>query len=295
MHKNNKNASRRSFIKTSALSIIFFSTINKVFGRNSGISNNFSKSFEEMRPGEIQKAIEKSPYAFVPVSPMIEWHSLHLPLGTDALISEAIGRDMAEKVGGVWFRPLSLGIDSWRDTKEKNMWGFKENEKVFGMNFPDLPLKTEYCDTDDLKKIVTNRIEALRGIGIKHLFLINHHGGKGQIPTIKELGKELSDDSMTVHGLKSYQFNDLTKEDGFYGVGGHAGYSETTWLMAFRPDLVDLTKQKAGKLLVRLSGILHGKPEIEEKWNPRNVSALVAHKLRKRVADNFIEYIKELD
>ncbi len=291
-----KTTTRRNFFKSSALSIILLSTIHRLFGQNSSKNENSqtNKSFEEMRPGEIIESIKKSPYAFVPVSPMIEWHSFHLPMGTDGIISESVSRIMAEKVGGVWFRSLSLGLDSWRDAKEKKRWGFQQDEKVFGMDFPDLPLKSEYCDVENLKKIVKNRVEALREIGIQHVFLLNHHGGKGQIPTIKELGEELSDNSMTVHGLKTYQFNDLTKEEGFFGVGGHAGYSETMWLMAFRPDLVDLTKQKAGKLLVRLTGILHSKPEIEEKWNPRNVSVLVAHKIKNRVIDNYTNYIDKL-
>ena len=111
------------------------------------------------------------------------------------------------------------------------------------------------------------------------MFLLNHHGGEGQIPAIEELGKELTDDDMAVHGLKTYQFNNLTREDGFFGVGGHAGYSETTWLMAFRPELIDLTRLDPGELSVRDMGILHSKPAIEEKWNPGNVSSLVANRL----------------
>ena len=111
---------------------------------------------------------------------------------------------------------------------------------------------------------------------------------------IEDLGEGLTDETIKVHGLKTYQFNDLTPEDGFHGVGGHAGYSETTWLLAFRPELVDLTTQKSGKLSVRLTGILHDKPVIEEEWNPRNVSIAVANKLNVRVSDNFATYIKEL-
>ncbi len=294
----NENTSRRKFIKTSALSMLFLSIMNRVTGKNNKVDNALefaSKPFEEMRPGEIQQAIKKMPYAFVPVSPMIEWHSFHLPMGTDGLISESICRIMSEKVGGVWFRPLSLGLDSWRGEDLKKMWGFKPEEKVFGMDFPDIPLTSEYCQIKEMKKVIMNRVNTLKKIGVKHIFLLNHHGGEGQIPTIKELGEKLSDDTTKVHGLKTYQFNNLTKEDGFFGVGGHAGYSETTWLMAYRPELIDLTKLNSGKLSVRKTGILHNKPIIEEEWNPRNVSFAVANKLRENVTANFTEYIDELD
>jgi len=201
---------------------------------------------------------------------------------------------MAENIGGVWFRPLSLGLDSWRNGEEKNMWGFKSGEEVFGMNFPDIPLKSEYCEVDEMTKVIKNRVKALKEIGLKHVFLLNHHGGKGQFKTIEGMATLLSDQKTKVHALKTYQFNDLKPEDGFYGVGGHAGYSETTWLLAYRPELVDLTTQKSGKLSVRMTGILHSKPEIDEEWNPRNVSLTVANKLRRRVIDNFISYIKKL-
>jgi len=293
VHKPN----RRGFLKKIVLGIAMvpmFNRLNGQKGEHVSLQHGRKKSFEEKRPGEILKAIAEGPYAFVPVSPMIEWHSYHLPMGTDGLISEAICRLMAGKLGGIWFRPLSLGLDAWRGKEQKESWGYNSDDEVFGMNFPDVPLTSEYCQVEDLKISVKNRVEALRGIGVKHLFLLNHHGGEGQIPALEELGKELTNNDMTVHGLKTYQFNDLTKEDGFFGVGGHAGYSETTWLMAFRPDLIDLTRLDPGELSVRETGILHGKPVIEEKWNPGNVSPLVANRLKLRVINNFSTYISSV-
>jgi len=288
---NDSKPHRRGFLKKIALGIAMVPVFSRLIGQT-GNQPGQRKPFEEMRPGEILDAISERPYAFVPVSPMIEWHSYHLPMGTDGLISEAICSSMAGKLGGVWFRPLSLGLDSWRTDQQKERWGFDSEDEVFGMNFPDVPLTSEYCKVEELKEAVRNRVEALRGIGVKHLFLLNHHGGEGQIPAIEELGKELSDGDITVHGLKTYQFNDLTKDEGFYGVGGHAGYSETTWLMAFRPELIDLTRLGPGELSVRDMGILHSKPVIEEKWNPRHVSSQVANNLRLRVIENFSQYIE---
>ena len=214
-------------------------------------------------------------------------------MGTDALITEELARQVASQAGGIWFRPLSFGLDAWRTNDEKERWGISKDEEVYGMNFPDLPLKSEYCEKEEMKLAIKNRLKAISGYGIKHVFLMNHHGGKGQMKLVEDLSEENSDQQMKVHAIKTYQFNDLKEDEGFYNVGGHAGYSETTWVMAFRPELVDLSEQEEGELMVRKTGILHNKPQIEPRWNPRNIDPEVAGKLRRRVIGNFIQYINQ--
>jgi len=289
-----KQIIRRNFIKEFFLGCALLSIQKNSLGFKSThelVDSISGKPFEEMRPDEIQVALKKAPLAFIPVSPMIEWHSYHLPMGTDGLICEAICKIMAEKVGGVWYRPLSLGLDSFRNDELKEMWGFNKSDEFFGMNFPELPIKSEYCKSSEMEGIIKNRIQSLTGSGIKHIYLLNHHGGEGQFQLIESVAYSLTNETTKVHGLKTYQFNNLTDKDGYYKVGGHAGFQETTWLMAFRPDLVDLSKLPEGELTVRTTGILHNKPVIESKWNPRNVSFNIANLLKNRVIDNFINYI----
>lgn len=288
---------RRSFLKAGILGSVYIALPKHISAskkeqvkRNDRLTN----SAEELRPGEIMEAVQKGPYAFIPVSPMFEWHSFHLPMGTDALITEELARQAASQAGGIWFRPLSFGLDAWRTKDEKERWGLSQDEEVYGMNFPDLPLKSEYCQKEEMKLALKNRLKAISECGIKHVFLMNHHGGKGQMKLVEDMAEENSGPRMKFHAIKTYQFNDLNEDDGFYNVGGHAGYSETTWLMAFRPDLVDLSEQEEGVLSVRQTGILHNKPQIESRWNPRNVNPDVAEKLRARVIENFIRYISQL-
>ena len=288
---------RRSFLKAGILGSVYITLPKQLLGSEKdlvAVNDDLIKSAEELRPGEIVEAIQKGPYAFIPVSPMFEWHSFHLPMGTDALIPEELARQVASRIGGIWFRPLSFGLDAWRTKDEKERWGFSQDDEVYGMNFPELPLKSEYCNKEEMILAITNRLNAISDCGISHAFLMNHHGGKGQFKLIEDLASEKSNQQMRVHAIRTYQFNDLNEDEGFYGVGGHAGYSETTWLMAFRPELVDLSEQKEGELSVRQTGILHNKPQIEPKWNPRNVSQEVAEKLRQSVIENFIQYISHL-
>jgi creatinine amidohydrolase/Fe(II)-dependent formamide hydrolase-like protein len=288
---------RRSFLKAGILGSVYITLPHQSIGCNKDQTtenDELIKSAEEMRPGEITKAIQKGPYAFIPVSPMFEWHSFHLPMGTDALITEELARQVASQMGGIWFRPLSFGLDAWRTNDEKERWGFSQDDEVYGMNFPELPIHSEYCQKEEMILAISNRLNAVSKCGIKHAFLMNHHGGKGQMKLIEDLADKHSNHQLKVHAIRTYQFNDLNEDEGFYNIGGHAGYSETSWLMAFRPELVDLSEQDAGELSVRQTGILHHKPQIEPEWNPRNVNPEVAEKLHMRVIGNFIQYICNL-
>ena len=248
------------------------------------------RPMEELRPAQIVAARERSGCAFVPVSPTVEWHSYHLPTGTDALVSEALCRLAAERVGGVWLRPLPLGLDEWRPPETLRQWGFNGNEAIFGMRFPGLPLTSEYGEADTLHDLVACRIAALKGTGFRHVFLVNHHGGRGQHAALDQIAAATSDSAFHVYAVRTYQFNTLGAA--FDGTGGHAGYSETHWVLAFRPELVDTSALPAGTLSVREFGILHDTPLIPEKYNPRNCSLEIANALRENVVENFVAFVQ---
>ncbi len=247
---------------------------------------------EEMRPGQVVHARDASGCAFVPVSPAFEWHSYHLPMGTDALIAEAICREVAGRVGGVWFRPLSLGLDAWRGPDELRAWGFDEGDRVFGMRFPELPLSSEYVEEATLRGAVSARLTAAGGCGFGHVFLVNHHGGRGQFDALDALAAEHSRPGLAVHALRTYAFS--TIRDEAMRVGGHAGLSETTWVLAFRPELVDLAEQADGELSVRQTGILHGEPTIPERYNPRHATKRLADALRRSVLDGLEQHVRQV-
>jgi creatinine amidohydrolase len=67
--------------------------------------------YELMRIGEILAAKRRFPLAFCPVSP-IEWHGLHLPVGTDGLHAHHVAVRVAEQVGGVVLPTLFAGTET---------------------------------------------------------------------------------------------------------------------------------------------------------------------------------------
>lgn len=252
----------------------------------------FAKSAECMIPSEILAAREKLSCAFIPVSPCFEWHSYHLPMGTDGLISETISRLMVERVGGIYFRALSFGLDMYRTPQDLAAWGFSTEDLVYGMNFPELPLKSEYSERTELVLAVENRLRAVQKCGFKRAFILNQHGGFGQKRILEGIASSWNSKEFSVEYVPTNRF--LTFKHEKLKVGGHAGLSETLLLLAFCPEYADLSKLKDEVLSVRKTGILHSKPEIEERYHPKQSEQGIADQIRENILENFEKYIRSL-
>ncbi|MBI5724420.1 MAG: creatininase family protein [Planctomycetes bacterium] len=243
-------------------------------------------SIEEMLPRDIAALSRNPGIVLVPVSPMIEWHSWHLPAGTDGLIAEGAARAAAERIGCAWCRCLSMGLDEWRSPQFKITMGLPADAEVFGMRFPGLPLVSEYVESEEFQKLVSARLYAMRRTGFCRAYVINHHGGVGQAPMLEKICSDMSGKGFTARLLLTYSLAKMDRK-GWEGdclrTGGHAGMSETIALMAFRPELVDLDEQADGELSVAATGILHKSPTVPAEFNPRLAPAGLAHAWRKAV------------
>ncbi|HHH76661.1 MAG TPA: hypothetical protein ENL03_06525 [Phycisphaerae bacterium] len=245
---------------------------------------------EEMTPGMIAEIARKSSVVFVPVSPKYEWHGPHLPVGTDGIIAQEVARKLAEEFDGAWFHTLPLALDAFRDDREKLQWGLEKDAEVFGMNFPALEFTSEYAEANDMLRMVAMRLKAIKGSGFRYAFIINHHGGAGQMQTLKSLAGSTTDDAFTVEAIATCASNTYKIQDErrklYLSVGGHAGLAETHWLMAFRPDLARLGELPAGELSVAQLGILHNEPVIPAELNPRNACQDIADGWGSSVIEN---------
>ncbi|NRA38376.1 MAG: creatininase family protein [Planctomycetes bacterium] len=251
-------------------------------------------SAEFLRPGEILKAREASSCAFIPISPCFEWHSYHLPMAVDALIAEESSKRMAEHFHGIYFRCLSCGLDVFRNDAEKNMWGLTGD--VFGMRFPELPISSEYATKDDMRQMLDSRLEAVQQSGFKHIFVVNHHGGQGQQASVDEICNDFGKKhEMQIHSLNTVRLTTIGSErpEIQFRIGGHAGLSETLYVMGFRPELVDTDQLDEGPLQVNTSGILHSAPEIEAEFNPRECKQEDAEAMVNSLITNMIAAVEE--
>lgn len=230
---------------------------------------------EFLRPGQILEKARHPGLLLIPVSPACEWHSYHLPVGTDAIIVEEVARRLAVRLQAVHCRVLALGLDEVRDAAFKSSQGIDPQAHVWGMNYPGLPVASEYTTARAMRAVVEARLQAVKASGFRRAALLNHHGGRGQVPLLRAIASAWTAPGFRVDLLE-------TKADpGFapppeaarcFQVGGHAGLAETLQLMAFRPDLVDLDALPDGPLQAARCGILHDGPEIPAAFNPHRAT-----------------------
>ena len=66
--------------------------------------------YAELRPHQFRERLQHRPVAYLPLG-TLEWHGEHLPLGSDAIISEGLMCECAQRFGGIVMPPIHLGPD----------------------------------------------------------------------------------------------------------------------------------------------------------------------------------------
>ena len=187
---------------------------------NSELSTAVQMQF--MRPIQLEAAMRRFPVVYVPFG-LIEWHGRHLPLGNDAIKAHAIAVKAAETYGGVVYPP------------------------VF---FPSTTAtRRGTAETDDEKAmkvaLVTDLFERFKLTGFRVIIGVSGHNVAKQLEMIRRALEPVVADG-TVAGAAMYEVNldDATTESG----SDHAAKWETSNMMFFYPDLVDMATLGTGPL-----------------------------------------------
>lgn len=180
-----------------------------------------------------------------------EPHNGHLPYCTDMLASQAIAFDVAEGVN-------AIGINA--------------------MVLPGIPLGSQNPGQTELPFCIhakqSTQIAVLRDIvdslergGIRKLLIINGHGGNIFKGFIRDLACEKPEFLI----LSSEWYTFIPRKDYFEeSIDDHAGEQETSVMMHYYPELVDLTLAGRGDAK---SFAIQGLNE-KVAWVPRNWSAV---------------------
>jgi creatinine amidohydrolase len=168
---------------------------------------------EEMTWPEAEAAFADARLALVPVG-STEQHGRHLPLGTDTMSAEALARAVAPRVRCVVTPAIPFGYAPYHG------------------DFPG----TIWLARDTLTRVLDDVARGLQRWGVTHVAFVNGHGGNQA--SIDTVSQRLREDGVLTADLMWYEFGaDL---DPAFRCLGHADSAETAFMLAVRPDLVNL-------------------------------------------------------
>ena len=188
--------------------------------------------YEELRPREFAQRIAQAPIAYLPLG-TLEWHGLHLPLGSDGLQSRGLFCEMARRIGGIVLPMLFLGPDKEMAGDSITYYGMDFWHRPEGEAPRQLPGSAYHVSDDFFFQLLDNIMAQLKRAGFK--VVIGHgHGPSNRvfremIPVMKEK-----------YGLNLINAAFEDAERGFQA--DHAAANETSITMHFYPELVNMAE-----------------------------------------------------
>ena len=241
--------------------------------------------FEMTRP-EVEEAIASGVDTVIITIGSTEQHGLHLPLGTDAIMGEALGQRVAHALGDTLLAP-GMRI------------GCSEHHMDFAGS---LTLSRE-----TFIGVVGDICRSLARHGFRHIVLLPTHGGN-----FAPLAKAVEAIRPELSGVNLIAFTDLmafmdeifqtgkarkvTPEQ----AGAHAGEFETSIMLYLRPDLVAIDKAQPGYVgdQLRIAPLVFEKGFRAVTANgvlgdPRNASAANGEAYMAAITDLLVGYINK--
>jgi creatinine amidohydrolase len=231
--------------------------------------------YERLRPQQIIEARARVPVAYVPIGPM-EWHGPHMAVGMDMLHGHTLALEAARLTGGVVLPPLPLGTETYTDAERLRHRGFTGDERIYGMDYPGFSLPSLYIEESAMGVVLHDLLRALKRQQFRVIALVNGHGATNHRATLQRIANEESEPGRVAVLLTGYFYDTTYRE--------HAAIGETSFLLAYHPDAVDLTLLPPAPEPLRYKefGILDrptivGEPSpgfaVIPEWDPRHATA----------------------
>ena len=99
--------------------------------------------YSDLLPWEFRERLAAKPVAYLPLG-TLEWHGEHLPLGSDAIQSEGLMIECAQRFGGIVMPPIHLGPD--------RAWDRGGGEVLQGMDYADSTDPHRQLDRSSFKR-----------------------------------------------------------------------------------------------------------------------------------------------
>ncbi|NPV10098.1 MAG: creatininase family protein [Anaerolineae bacterium] len=190
---------------------------------------------EQMSWMEIEEAIAEGKDIALLAVGAIEQHGPHLPTGTDTYLGYALTEGVARELGDALVAPVM------RPGLSEHHTDFPGTLTLSQQTF--MQVLMEYC-------------LSLGRHGFRDIVLISSHGGNSDtmlafLPRIAKALKDTCRVHMVVPNIRELA-GGVTEVYEEYGVtrpqaGVHAGFGETSMMLAVHPDLVDMDRAEAGR------------------------------------------------
>ena len=215
-----------------------------------------------------------------------EPHNLHLPYLTDCILSHDIAVDAAKQ---------TLDRYGVRGMVLPYVTAGSQNP---GQRELDFCIHYRY---ETQKAILTDIIASLYAQGYRRLLIINGHGGN----TFKSMIRDLSLDYPDFLIATSEWFTFIPAREYFDEPGDHADELETSVMMHYHPELVDLSEAGDGKSKKFASQMLNEKVAwVPRHWmkvtedtgigNPKKATAEKGKRYAEAVTAKYAQLFKEL-
>jgi creatinine amidohydrolase len=198
-------------------------------------SNREKVLYEELTPEEFSLRLADCPVAYLPLG-TLEWHSYHLPLGSDGIQSEEFFKRLAAEVGGIVLPKLFIGPDGFDTLINGNEYYGMDCGRLFSdqCTYEIQQLTgSAYWVADTTFAIMMNGIfKQLSRAGFK---IVVAHGHGPSTNFISSHAREYKDRyQLTVMNCWENDSADLCL------MCDHAGANETSIMLYTRPDLVKM-------------------------------------------------------
>jgi len=219
-----------------------------------------------------------------------EPHNLHLPYGTDVLEGTVVGEKICEEAHNRGAKVVLLPTIPY---------GAEANMKR-------LPLAINLSPSS-LNVVVRDVVDSLLDSGVRKIVLLNSHGGNELKPLLREM---IGSTKAHLFLCNWYQMIGDVYEEIFDEAEDHAGEMETSFALAFFPDLV--ARDFQGNLLadegetkpLRFEALRKKWVSVSRQWhllttnsgagNPHKASAEKGEKMMSIIVERLATFLVEL-
>jgi len=227
-----------------------------------------------LKPHELKQIAAEKPLILVPIG-TTEWHTDHLPVGVDALLSQATCDEISSATGCVVAPNLGYGI--------------AENLPPEGGCFGTV----DTIRPETLTNLLLDLGAGYAKMGFKIAVLISGHFETGHYTSITaamENSKDIDMRMLMAHDFTGHLVEEKdTVEETWPFATDHAAEWETSMMLHYYPELVDMS---IAPETIELP--MPGLPEYIRVRYPRRANAEYGRQLAQAVTDGGVKKINEL-